>query len=222
MNNAKLAYAYQYEEDNIVNYYKAQYSFVFVEYTDSISDDTYKVNAGIKIAFDNLFDISTWRMPSSIKPHLSELNRFENIVLNKNMNLQTTRGVEKTQAAIDRDSLPDTPANHAPTWTASSYDTGLTIRDDNDDPKTIKDLTAVSSDAEGDALSYSIVSISTQSVNDDTPWSNSLYIENGVLKAYNLVINDPNYNGIISVIVKVSDGTNSSNTTVNFDFLNYQ
>ena len=110
--------------------------------------------------------------------------------------------------------------NLAPTWTASSYDTGLTIRDDNDDPKTIKDLTAVSSDADGDAIAYSIVSISTPSVNDDTIWNNSVYIENGVLKVHNLITNDPTFDGTISVVVKVSDGTSSSNTTVNFDFLN--
>ena len=123
MDNAKLAYAYQYEKDNIVNIYKAQYSFVFVEYTDSISDDTYKVNAGISIAFDDITDFSTYRAPSNIKTHLSELNRFENIVLAQNMALASSAGVQKTQAAIDRDSLEDTPANHAPTWTASSYDT---------------------------------------------------------------------------------------------------
>ena len=105
MDNAKLAYAYQYEEDNIVNFYKAQYSFVFVEYTDSISDDTYKVNAGISVAFDDITDFSTYRAPSNIKTHLSELNRFENIVLAQNMALASSAGVQKTQAAIDRDAI---------------------------------------------------------------------------------------------------------------------
>ena len=148
MDNTKLSYAYQYEKNNISNTYKAQYSYVFVEYNDNISYDTYKVTAGFAIAFDDITDFSTYRAPSNIKSHLSELNRFENIVLSKNMNLQMTRGVEKTAEAIARD------ANHAPVWTASSYNTGLTIEDTTDNAQTIKDLTAVSSDADGDAITY--------------------------------------------------------------------
>jgi hypothetical protein len=76
-----------------------------VEYTDSISDDTYKVNAGISVAFDDITDFSTYRAPSNIKTHLSELNRFENIVLAQNMALASSAGVQKTQAAIDRDAI---------------------------------------------------------------------------------------------------------------------
>jgi hypothetical protein len=220
MDNAKLAYAYQYEEDNIINRYSAQYEYVFVEYVDNISSDTYQVNAGIKIAFDNLFDISTWRMPSSIKPHLSELNRFENIVLAQNMALASSAGVQKTQAAIDRDSLPDTPANHAPTWTASSYDTGLTVDDSSDNAITIKDLTAVSSDADGDAISYSVVSISQPEPLDQTIWNNSVIIQSGVLKVQNLTTNDPNTSGTVTVTVRASDGSSSSDTTVTFTFNN--
>jgi hypothetical protein len=159
-------------------------------------------------------------MPSSIKPHLSELNRFENIVLNKNMNLQTTRGVEKTQAAIDRDSLPDTPANHAPVWTASSYDTGLTVDDSSDNAITIKDLTAVSSDADGDAISYSVVSISVPAGENPVVWNNSVVINNGILQVQNLTTNDPNTSGTVIVTVRASDGSSSSDTTVTFTFNN--
>nr|WP_321266152.1 cadherin repeat domain-containing protein [uncultured Sulfurimonas sp.] len=112
MDNAKLAYSYQYEKDNIVNNYKAQYSYVFVEFNDNISNDTYNVKAGFAIAFDDIFDISTYKAPTNIKSHLSELHRFENAVLNDNMQLQTTAGVTKTQAAIDRD---NTPAISTPT-----------------------------------------------------------------------------------------------------------
>lgn len=112
--------------------------------------------------------------------------------------------------------------NNTPQWTQSTYDTGLTIRDDSDAPKTIMDLTSASSDADGDNLTYTIVSVTSPNAGDQTTWNNSVYIENGVLKVKNLVANDPNGEGTVAVEVKVSDGTSSSNTTVNFDFLNYQ
>jgi hypothetical protein len=50
--------------------------------------------------------------------------------------------------------------NLAPVWTASSYNTGLTIQDNDDNPIVLKDLASVSSDSEGDEITYSIVSIS--------------------------------------------------------------
>ena len=219
VDNAKLSYAYQYEKDNTINSYAAQYSFVFVEYIDNISRNTYQVNAGVKVAFDNLFDVSTWRAPTRIKSHLSELHKFESITFGTNMQLQSTAGVQKTQAAIDRDNIPN-PVNHAPQWTQSTYDTGLTIIDDSDAPKTIMDLTSVSSDADGDNLTYTIVSVTPSLSGDETAWNNSVYIDNGILKVHNLLTNNPNLDVTVSVVVKVSDGTNSSNTIVNFAFLN--
>ena len=133
----------------------------------------------------------------------------------------TIAGVDSGDSSTIVHKFVVTP-NHAPVWTASSYNTGLTIRDDNNNPKIIKDLTAVSSDVDGNTLTYTIVSVTSPSVNEDTAWSNLLYIENGVLKVKNLLTNANNidFNGQISVVVKVSDGTSSSNTTVNFDFLN--
>jgi hypothetical protein len=217
MDNAKIAYSYQYEKDNIVNNYKAQYSYVFVEFNDNISNDTYNVKAGFAIAFDDIFDISTYKAPTNIKSHLSELHRFENAVLNDNMQLQSTAGVTKTQAAIDRDNVP---ANSAPTWTASSYDTGLTITDASDAEQIIKDLTAVSSDADGDPITYSIVSISVP--NQQISWNNSVVIESGVLKVKNLMTNDAETNGNVVVTVRATATGGSSDTTVSFTFNNVQ
>lgn len=214
MDNTKLSYAYQYEKNNISNTYKAQYSYAFVEYNDNISNDTYKVTAGLAVAFDDITDFSTYRAPSNIKSHLSELNRFENIVLSKNMNLQMTRGVEKTAEAIARD------ANHAPVWTASSYNTGLTIDDADDADRNILDLTTVSSDADGDAITYSIVSVSVPSSDQQIEWNNSMYISGGVLKAHKLKSNDPDTNGDVTVTVRASDGSVSNDTTVTFTFNN--
>ncbi len=123
MDSAKLSYAYQYEKNNILNVYKAQYSYAFVEYNDDISNGTYKVTAGLAIAFGDITDFSSYRAPTNIKSHLSELNRFENIVLSSNMALASGAGVRKTQAAIDRDAVPivnTTPTTSTPASTPST------------------------------------------------------------------------------------------------------
>jgi hypothetical protein len=203
MDNAKLAYAYQYEEDNIINRYSAQYEYVFVEYVDNISSDTYQVNAGIKIAFDNLFDISTWRMPSSIKPHLSELNRFENIVLAQNMALASSAGVEKTHASIDRASLTDTPeivtppAISTPTISMSNQ----TVNDYGGSSAT--DLPAPTvSDVQSGAV-YSIV-------NDPTSGMLTINSSTGVATWNGDVFDSQNYS--ITIKVVNPDGGTSSTT----------
>ena len=106
MDNAKLGFNYQNEENNIANVYSAQYGFVFAEYLDNISSETYQVNAGVKIAFTDISDFSTYTMPTNIKPHLSELHRFENIAFSNNMEIQSTAGVSKTAEAIARENAP--------------------------------------------------------------------------------------------------------------------
>ena len=107
--NIKLAYNYQNEKNNIANIYAVQYSFLYAEYAENISMDTYQVNAGVKIAFDDLFDFSTWKAPTNIKSHLSELHRFETMTFANNMGIQSYASVQKIQAAIDRDNTPVRP-----------------------------------------------------------------------------------------------------------------
>jgi len=102
ISNAKIGYNYQYEKENIVNVYSAQYSFLFIKYIDSISLNIYQVNAGLKIAYENIFDFSTYKAPTNIKPHLSELHRFENITFSTNMAIQSNAGVQMTQKAKER------------------------------------------------------------------------------------------------------------------------
>jgi len=156
MNNAKLSYTYQNEQNNIENSYAAQYSFLFVEYADNISLDTYQVNAGVKVAFDNLFDISTYKAPTNIKSHLSELHRFESIAFSTNMDIQSGAGVQKTAEAIARDNLPDTPpvnppaTNHAPTGESFTVDAGNTAI-------FTVDLTSHINDADGDSMTVTYV-----------------------------------------------------------------
>ena len=96
----------------------------------------------------------------------------------------------------------------------------MTIEDTTDNAQTIKDLTAVSSDADGDVITYSIVSISVPAAGEQTIWNNSVVIQSGVLKVQNLTTNDPDFNGNVTVTVRASDGSSSSDTTVTFAFNN--
>jgi len=98
-NSSKISYSYQNEKDNIASVYGLEYKGFFVEYSDNLSNNTYTAKAGVKIAFENLFDISTYKMPTNIKPHLSELHKFENITFSTNMNIQSSQGVKMTDEA---------------------------------------------------------------------------------------------------------------------------
>lgn len=112
--------------------------------------------------------------------------------------------------------------NYAPTWTASSYATGITITDADDTVKTIQDLTTISSDADGDAITYSIVSISVPNAFDQTAWDNSVYLDNGVLKVRNLQTNDPDITGTITAIVRATSTGGSNDTGISWGFTNVQ
>ena len=111
--------------------------------------------------------------------------------------------------------------NYTPIWTASSYATGITVRDNTNSAITTKDLTAISSDAENDTITYSIVSINVPHSNDQTAWNNSVYIESGVLKVHNLTTNDPDIDGTVTVTIKATATGGSNNTTISFEYLNF-
>lgn len=98
--NSKLEFKYQNEKENIQSNYFVQYGYVFVEYVDNISTKTYQANIGVKIAFKDITDFSTYGIPTNIKPHLSELYRFENIVFSPYMEIQSSA----EEIAIDNSS----------------------------------------------------------------------------------------------------------------------
>ena len=108
LDNAKIGYKYQGEKNNIINIYSAHYGYLFADYADNISTKTYQLTAGFKIAFIDLLDVSTYKMPTNIKPHLSELHRFEDGSFGSNMGIQSTDGVKVTQAAINRETADNT------------------------------------------------------------------------------------------------------------------
>lgn len=112
-NSSKISYSYQNEKDNIASVYGAEYNGFFLEYAENHSSDTYTAKVGIKVAFTDLFDVSTYKMPTNIKPHLSELHRFENITFSTNMNIQSSEGVKMTDEA-QADSDDSSPATFSP------------------------------------------------------------------------------------------------------------
>ena len=108
-----------------------------------------------------------------------------------------------------------------PVWTQVSYDTGLTIQDSTDDPQDILDLNTVCSESNGNVITYSIVSISTpHDAADLAAWTDSIYIENGVLKVHNLVTNDPNWEGNVTTMVNATAVDGSSDANISFAFDN--
>jgi hypothetical protein len=94
----KLSILKQFENNN--NYYTTgvKYKYWFIDYQKNTSQNTQKITAGLNFAFDTLFDFNTYSLtkPAQQKlPHLSELHRFEDVVLNSNMDIQSTKGIKK-------------------------------------------------------------------------------------------------------------------------------
>ena len=203
MNNAKLSYTYQHEENNIANSYAAQYSFLFVEYADNISLDTYQVNAGVKVAFDDLFDISTYRAPTNIKSHLSELHRFESITFATNMDIQSSAGVQKTQAAIDRDNVTPPVAISTPTISMADQ----TVNDNGGGLAT--DLPAPSVTGVNAGAVYSIVSDTSATTTNGYPGL-TINASTGIMNYDGDLFADTSFN--ITVKVINPDGGTSSTT----------
>ena len=112
--------------------------------------------------------------------------------------------------------------NTAPTWTASSYDTGVTVYDDLNTNQIVLDLTTISSDTDGDNVNYSIISVSkVPNISDQDEWNNSININNNnVLVVSNLMNENPFVSGNVSVIIRVSDDLLINDTNVSFYFQN--
>ncbi len=78
-------------------------------YQRNISQDTYQATLGLSIAFDTLLGVSSYRKPTKIIPHLSELHAFESIVLDSNIQLQSSKGVQKQETVESEEDDGTTP-----------------------------------------------------------------------------------------------------------------
>lgn len=114
-----------------------------------------------------------------------------------------------------------TSTNDTPTFTQSIYETGITVTDASNAAQNILDLNSVTSDSNGDPLSFTIVSFTTPFDNGEiTLFENVFQINSGILQAVDLFTGDPDLDGDISITVQVSDGVSSSVATVNLMFGN--
>lgn len=97
--HTKLGYIHSNTKDNIVNKVSVNYGYLVAEYTDNTSQKTNQINLGLQLAFDSLFDFSSYKKPSNIKPHLSELHQFEEMTMGANMTIQSSGGVSAIPVA---------------------------------------------------------------------------------------------------------------------------
>jgi hypothetical protein len=86
--NTKLSASSQFEDDNNINTLAIKHKHWFANYERNTSQNTDKIELGLSFAFDNSFDFSTYASQQTL-PHLSELHRFEDVVLSGNMNIQS-------------------------------------------------------------------------------------------------------------------------------------
>jgi hypothetical protein len=83
-------------------------------------------------------------------------------------------------------------------------------------------LTAISSDTEGDTITYSIVSVDSPHPLDDSVFENSLFIDSGILKIQNLQTNDPGTSGTTTIVVRATATGGYNDTNVSFEFNDVQ
>ncbi|RLA84247.1 MAG: hypothetical protein DRG78_01940 [Epsilonproteobacteria bacterium] len=225
-----------------VGYYPIQDLRVSAKY-DSVEhdEDNYIARLGVKYTFDSKKWSPFLKASKNSSENILVAIEWSDEIQNKSLNMRDEfENVVSANEIVAQSIAPEiflskiseipmvqtptapTPTNSAPTWTASSYDTGLTITDANNNVQIIKDLTAISSDNDGDSITYSIVSISVSNSLEQTIWNNSVYIDNGVLKVHNLQTNNPDFNGNIIVTVKAIATGGSNTTTVSFSFNDVQ
>jgi hypothetical protein len=94
--NVKVGYYHAHSDSAIANTYSLSYGYLTASYNDSLSSKTRYASVGVQFAFSDITDLSTYRMPTNIKPHLSELHAFEQITFGANMNIQSTNGIRRS------------------------------------------------------------------------------------------------------------------------------
>jgi hypothetical protein len=171
---------------------------------------------------DVAFYVTLDKNVSTIKPK-ADLANLEQYTLTLKSSIADYAGNELAGGAnIDKVINFTTTANQAPTWTQASYNTGLTIDDSSNAEQTIQDLTAISSDTEGDTITYSVVSVDSPHPLDDSVFENSLFIDSGILKIQNLQTNNPATSGTTTIVVRATATGGYNDTNVSFEFNDVQ
>ncbi|WP_303662764.1 hypothetical protein [Sulfuricurvum kujiense] len=122
--NVKLGYYYTHTDNAIANTYSLSYGYLTASYSESLSQKTHYASLGVQFAFSDISDLSTYRMPTNIKPHLSELHAFEQMTFGANMNLQSSNGVHRTTALTDNATTASPPTLDSATATTINTTAG--------------------------------------------------------------------------------------------------
>ncbi len=215
--------------------FEKKFSEVLSFTTDKVSDTTAPVLSSTSQSFTTT--VGTALAFKNVTAN-DAVDGVVSVVITSNVNFNAVGTYTRTYTATDNagnsssvthtyvvNAAPVTPppaVNSAPTWTASSYNTGLTVRDLDNNSITIKNLTALSSDNESDTITYSIVSISVPSSFDQNDWDNATFIESGVLKVKNLMAVNPHWDGTVTVTVKATATRGSNNTNISFEYNDFQ
>ena len=93
LGNSKLGYYYNNVKDNITSSYSLEYGYLYINYIDNFSTHTYRANVGFRIAFDDITNLSTYKMPNNKKRALSELHKMEYIVFDSSIKYTTVSTV---------------------------------------------------------------------------------------------------------------------------------
>jgi len=84
----KLGYVHNINQNDISNGYSIDVGYFSTQYTKDITQDTYNITLGLKANFTDITDLSSYKPTSKIKKHLSKSQKFDNIILQKNMKLR--------------------------------------------------------------------------------------------------------------------------------------
>lgn len=84
----KVGYAYSISQDQECNVYSLNLSYFSTEYTKNSAQDSYNVTLGIKANFTDITNFSTYKPLSKVKKRLARAQKFDNLVLQHNMNLR--------------------------------------------------------------------------------------------------------------------------------------
>ncbi|MDD2829679.1 MAG: hypothetical protein PHW18_08915 [Sulfuricurvum sp.] len=72
VDNARIGASYSYSDQSISNRFALAYGYLYANYSKDITHDKRNVTLGVQCAFSNVTDFSSYRMPTNIKPHISE------------------------------------------------------------------------------------------------------------------------------------------------------
>ena len=84
----KIGYLHIINQNEISNGYSIDIGYFSTKYTKDITQDSYNIALGLKANFTDITKLSTYKPTSKIKKQLSKSQKFDNMILQKNMHLR--------------------------------------------------------------------------------------------------------------------------------------